>query len=135
MCSSVYRTRNNIFGTHNSIYLSFYLSIFLSFFISILLSFYLSIFLSIYPSLYSSLIRVVILTLARTIHIGGLENNGGTWLKEVVGGIMQVTHQHFFLVWFNKNYYHLQFSSGEIIWEPRKSLKEIKYYFIKEKSS
>ena len=35
--------------------------------------------------------RMVILTLARTIHIGGLENNGGAWLKEVVGGIMQNT--------------------------------------------
>eukprot|EP00088_Acartia_fossae_P046262 TRINITY_DN4995_c0_g1_i10.p1 TRINITY_DN4995_c0_g1~~TRINITY_DN4995_c0_g1_i10.p1 ORF type:complete len:863 (-),score=187.80 TRINITY_DN4995_c0_g1_i10:454-2823(-) len=35
--------------------------------------------------------RMVILTLARTIHIGGLENNGAAWLKEVVTGIMQNT--------------------------------------------
>ena len=33
----------------------------------------------------------VILTLARTIHIGGLESNGSSWLREVVGGIMQST--------------------------------------------
>ena len=33
----------------------------------------------------------MILTLARTIQIGGLENNSGAWLKEVVGGIMQNT--------------------------------------------
>jgi len=35
--------------------------------------------------------RMVILTLARTIHIGGMENNGMMWLKEVVSGVMQNT--------------------------------------------
>jgi mediator of RNA polymerase II transcription subunit 23 len=35
--------------------------------------------------------RMVILTLARTIHIGGLDNNSIPWLKEVVTGIMQST--------------------------------------------
>ena len=35
--------------------------------------------------------RVVILTLARAVHIGGLEQNGSGWLKEVVTSIMHST--------------------------------------------
>jgi len=35
--------------------------------------------------------RVVILTLARAVHIGGLEQNGSVWLKEVVTSIMHST--------------------------------------------
>ena len=35
--------------------------------------------------------RVVILTLARAVHIGGMEQNGSTWLKEVVSSIMAAT--------------------------------------------
>jgi len=35
--------------------------------------------------------RVVILTLARAVHIGGLEQNGSAWLKEVVSSIMHNT--------------------------------------------
>ena len=35
--------------------------------------------------------RVVILTLARAVHIGGLEQNGSAWLKEVVNSIMHNT--------------------------------------------
>jgi len=35
--------------------------------------------------------RVVILTLARAVHIGGLEQNGSAWLKDVVSSIMQHT--------------------------------------------
>ena len=33
----------------------------------------------------------MLLTLARTVHIGGLDNNSIPWLKEVVTGIMQST--------------------------------------------
>ena len=35
--------------------------------------------------------RVVLLTLARSVHIGGLEQNGSVWLKEVVTSIMHST--------------------------------------------
>jgi len=35
--------------------------------------------------------RVVILTLARAVHIGGLEQNGSVWMKEVVTSIMTAT--------------------------------------------
>ena len=35
--------------------------------------------------------RVVVLTLARAVHIGGLEQAGQVWLKEVVGSIMAAT--------------------------------------------